>query len=229
MADAATLRCPACGANTEPGAQRCKYCKARLATVSCPSCLALMFDSATFCPSCGARRSKTEYPADARCPACRGEMKRVSVGETHLLDCQTCDGLWVGADEFERLCSNREAQAAVLHQPALQPRALERQVRYRPCLQCGTMMNRVNFAKVSGTVVDVCKNHGTFLDRGELQAVVRFVQGGGLERSRRRQIEDLKEQEQRLKDQQWRATRISKADAAGHVDIFSFSDLFPGD
>lgn len=229
MADAATLRCPACGANAEPGAQRCKYCKARLATVSCPSCLALMFDSATFCPSCGARRSKTEYPAEARCPACRGEMKRVNVGETSLLDCQTCDGLWVGAEEFERLCSNREAQAAVLHQPAAQPRTHERHVRYRPCLQCGTMMNRVNFAKVSGTVVDVCKNHGTFLDRGELQAVVEFIQGGGLERSRQRQIDDLREQEQRLKDQHWRATRTSRADAAGDVDIFSFGDLFSGD
>lgn len=224
-ADAATLRCPACGANTEPGAQRCKYCKARLATVSCPSCLALMFDSATFCPSCGARRSRTEYPADARCPACRGAMADVTVGETPLLDCQKCDGLWIAAEAFERLCSSKEAQAAVLHQPAPEPRAMER-VRYRPCLQCGTMMNRVNFAKVSGTVVDVCKNHGTFLDRGELQAIVHFIQGGGLERSRQRQIEDLKEQEQRVREMEWRVTRGGKTEATGHADVFSFRDLF---
>ena len=34
-------------------------------------------------------------------------------------------------------------------------------------------MNRVNFGKVSGAVgLDVCKGHGTFLDRGELHQIV---------------------------------------------------------
>lgn len=225
-ADAATLRCPACGANAEPGVQRCKYCKARLATVSCPSCMALMFDSAAFCPSCGARRARAEYPTDAKCPACGSAMAEVAVGETQLLDCQKCDGLWIGAEPFERLCCSRETQAAVLHQAAPEARLMEREVRYRPCLRCGTMMNRVNFAKVSGTVVDVCKNHGTFLDRGELQAIVQFIQGGGLERSRQRQIEDLKEQEQRVRDMQWRVKHAGKADPIGHADVFRFGDLF---
>jgi Zn-finger nucleic acid-binding protein len=224
-ADAATLRCPACGANAEPGAQRCTYCKARLATVSCPSCLALMFDTAAFCPSCGARRSRTEYPAEARCPACRGEMKELAVGETTLLDCQKCDGLWIGAEAFERLCSSREAQAAVLHHALPDPRPMERTVRYRPCLQCGTMMNRINFAKVSGTVIDVCKNHGTFLDGGELQAIVRFIEGGGLERSRQRQLDDLKEQEQRLRDQEARLRNTRYGPPQTKVQI-SFGDLF---
>jgi hypothetical protein len=66
------------------------------------------------------------------------------------------------------------------------------------------MMNRVNFARLSGTIVDVCKGHGTFLDAGELQAIVAFIQGGGLERARQRQIDDLKEHERRLKDQEAR-------------------------
>ena len=227
-ADAATLRCPACGANTDPGAVRCKYCKARLATVSCPNCMALMFDTAAFCPSCGARRSRTEYPADARCPACRGTMKEVAVGETKLLDCDKCDGLWIGAEAFERLCSSREAQAAVLHHPAVESPPMDVRVRYRPCLQCGTMMNRLNFAKVSGTIVDVCRNHGTFLDRGELHTIVQFIQGGGLERARQRQIEDLKEQEQRLRDQEARLrnARAGSGEVHSRGYTFSFGDLF---
>jgi hypothetical protein len=61
------------------------------------------------------------------------------------------------------------------------------------------MMNRMNFGRVSGTVVDVCKGHGTFLDAGELHAIVQFIQQGGLDRARQRQIEDLKEQEQHLR------------------------------
>jgi len=153
-------------------------------------------------------------------------MVQVTVGETELLDCATCDGLWIGAVAFERLCSSREAQAAVLHQRVPEPRPMDARVRYRPCIECGTMMNRVNFAKISGTVVDVCKKHGTFLDRGELQAIVGFVHGGGLERARQRQIDDLKEQHQRLKEQELRRVRSSRFDTPrGSVDV-SFGDLF---
>ena len=60
-------------------------------------------------------------------------------------------------------------------------------------------MNRLNFGRLSGTVVDVCKGHGTFLDAGELHLIVSFIQGGGLERARPRQLEDLKEEEQRVR------------------------------
>lgn len=131
-------------------------------------------------------------------------MHSVAVGVLTLLDCASCDGLWVDAETFERICADREAQAAVLHSgPASRP-AIETRVSYRPCVRCGTMMNRVNFARLSGTIVDVCKGHGTFLDRGELQAIVSFIQGGGLERARQRQIEDLREQERRLKHQEAR-------------------------
>jgi hypothetical protein len=55
---------------------------------------------------------------------------------------------------------------------------------------------------VSGTVVDVCKGHGTFLDAGELHAIVTFIQGGGFDRARQRQIDDLKDEEDRLRTAQ---------------------------
>lgn len=60
-------------------------------------------------------------------------------------------------------------------------------------------MNRVNFARISGTVVDVCKGHGTFLDAGELHRIVTFINGGGLDRARQRQIEDVKQAESDLR------------------------------
>jgi Zn-finger nucleic acid-binding protein len=55
---------------------------------------------------------------------------------------------------------------------------------------------------VSGTVIDVCKGHGVFLDAGELHQVVVFLQSGGLDRARQQQIEDLKEEEERLRSLQ---------------------------
>jgi hypothetical protein len=64
------------------------------------------------------------------------------------------------------------------------------------------MMNRVNFGRLSGTIVDVCRGHGTFLDAGELHAIVTFIDAGGLDRMREREIEDLKNEQHRLEELQ---------------------------
>lgn len=208
MADASSLHCPNCGAAVDPDVGRCPYCRARLATLSCPSCFALMFETAEFCQTCGKRRARAEAgEAGGRCPGCQEPLQRVDLEATTLLECGSCDGVWIDAVAFERLCSDRAAQASVLHRfPGTTAPRAER-VRYRPCVQCGKMMNRVNFGKLSGTVVDVCRGHGTFLDAGELHRIIDFIHGGGLERSRQRQIEELREQERRLEMREWQAAR----------------------
>jgi Zn-finger nucleic acid-binding protein len=211
--DASGLHCPNCGAAAEPDAGRCPFCRARLATVSCPSCFALGFDGAAFCHNCGAARvRRREDDAAAKCPACGSELRRVDIGSTPILECSACDGVWVDADVFERLCAQRESQTAVLHR--LAPRAAAKAtgpVRYRPCLRCGKMMNRVNFGKLSGAVIDVCRGHGTFLDRGELHQIVTFINDGGLDRARTQKIEELREEERRLKDLERKAVLDRRA------------------
>jgi Zn-finger nucleic acid-binding protein len=78
-------------------------------------------------------------------------------------------------------------------------------IRYRPCVRCGKMMNRVNFGSISGAVIDVCKGHGTFLDAGELHQIVTFIHDGGLERARERKLEDLREEERNVREMQRKA------------------------
>jgi Zn-finger nucleic acid-binding protein len=237
-ADAASLHCPNCGAAADPEARRCPYCHARLATVSCPECFALIFDGAAFCPKCGARRERVETDqAGGPCPGCRGDLRLVKVGVTTILECPGCDGVWVDAAAFERLCADREAQAAVLHHLPERPTRTAGEVRYRPCLRCGSMMNRVNFGRLSGAVVDVCKGHGTFLDAGELTQIVAFIQGGGLDRARVRRIEELRDEERRLKDMQTRAMLDRSAPSHGGLglepfdggDLVRLIDLISGD
>jgi Zn-finger nucleic acid-binding protein/predicted RNA-binding Zn-ribbon protein involved in translation (DUF1610 family) len=207
--DASALHCPNCGAAVEPDAERCPYCRARLATVSCPSCFALGFDGAAYCHKCGAARTRRpEDDAGLPCPACRRGLQRVDVGATPLLECSGCDGVWVDADVFERLCAGKEAQTAVLER--LAPRESRPQaapVKYRPCVRCGKMMNRVNFGRLSGAVIDVCRGHGTFLDAGELHQIVAFITSGGLERARTRVREELRDQERRLRDLERKTAR----------------------
>jgi Zn-finger nucleic acid-binding protein len=204
-ADATGLRCPHCGAAAEPDSGRCRYCQARLATISCPSCFTLGFDGAAYCHKCGAARVRLR-------------LRRVDVGATPLFECAACDGVWVDADTFERLCAQGDAQRAVLQRiPAPRPSpAPAAAIRYRPCLRCGKMMNRVNFGTVSGAVIDVCRGHGTFLDAGELHRIVAFIQDGGLERARARKLEDLREEERRIRQLERRAK--SDVPASGGTD-----------
>jgi Zn-finger nucleic acid-binding protein len=130
-------------------------------------------------------------------------MHWVRVGDVDLLECASCDGTWIEADAFEKLCAQREHQAAVLQRKPTEVKTIAPsggRVRYRPCPQCKKMMNRLNFGRLSGAIVDVCKGHGTFLDRGELHQVVQFILDGGLDRTRQAEVASLKEEQHRLRE-----------------------------
>lgn len=234
--DAGSLHCPNCGAAVGGESGRCPYCQARLATVSCPSCFALMFEGARYCQICGAARARAEDDdTDVACPGCRQTLQRVGVGATAMLQCLACDGVWVDADVFERLCADRESQTAVLHRFRAGPRASPTvRVQYRPCPRCHKMMNRVNFGRLSGAVVDVCKGHGTFLDAGELHQVVTFIVQGGLDRARAREKEELREEQRKLAAEQLKASRErgrhggSEPSAIGSSGFDNLMDLLRG-
>ena len=177
--------------------------------------MAMLFQGAAFCPRCGAPRSRAEeaQPHTTKCPACRGDMLWIRVGEVDLLECAACDGTWIETAAFDRLCTQREQQAAITQKGVERkntrraaPQPAER-VRYRPCPQCGKMMNRQNFGRLSGTIVDTCSGHGTFLDRGELHQVVKFILDGGFGRMRQAELERLKEEQQRLRELEMHLSR----------------------
>jgi Zn-finger nucleic acid-binding protein len=74
----------------------------------------------------------------------------------------------------------------------------EAQVRYLPCPVCSKLMNRVDFAHCSHVIVDVCKGHGTWFDKDELQKIVEFIKAGGMETSRAQQMDDLESRRRQL-------------------------------
>jgi Zn-finger nucleic acid-binding protein len=81
---------------------------------------------------------------------------------------------------------------------------------YLPCPVCRTLMNRVNFAHCSNVIVDVCRQHGTWFDRDELRRIVEFIQAGGLEKARIKEIAELEAQRRQLE-----SARISGAGSSG--------------
>ncbi len=56
---------------------------------------------------------------------------------------------------------------------------------YRPCAVCGTLMNRQNYGRMSGVILDICRAHGIWFDLDELPRVLSWIQDGGEQRADR--------------------------------------------
>lgn len=116
------------------------------------------------------------------------------VGKTELRECPKCEGIWADAGALQQICADREQQAAVLGVAIPIPQPLNaplESVRYVPCPVCRQLMHRVNFARCSHVVVDVCRAHGTWFDRDELRRVVEFIRAGGFDKARAMELAEL--------------------------------------
>jgi Zn-finger nucleic acid-binding protein len=208
-----SLNCPTCGATASgANAERCDYCGSTLTSMGCPSCFSPMFVGMEFCPECGAKAARADGDATLPCPGCQAEMRSVLVGTTSLFECAGCGSTWLDTETFTKLCANREAHGAIADM--LGPKtvgvisAQNSVVRYLPCPTCKKVMNRENFGHRSGVIIDVCKGHGVWLDRGELHSVLAFVDSGGLERAKRMD-DERRAEERRAFERAARATPVA--------------------
>jgi len=108
-------------------------------------------------------------------------------GEEYDL-CPRCGGLWLDRGEFRLLTRESDVykenfKDEYLREPLKDP------VEYISCVRCGKFMNRKNFGKISGVVIDECGKHGVWLDRGEIEKIRHFIADGGLERAQDLEIE----------------------------------------
>jgi Zn-finger nucleic acid-binding protein len=205
---ATQLRCPNCGAAAAADATTCPYCQSRLATVACPNCFAIMFTGMKHCPRCGADAARTEQGVanDRKCPRCTKALIIIQVGTLPLDECGDCQGIWLDVDKFTKICDDQESRASIIQWRAAAAPSLATAradiIKYLACPECRKLMNRMNFAKVSGVIIDVCHDHGTWFDRDELYRVVTFVHEGGLDKARRMERERLAEEERKLRAMQ---------------------------
>lgn len=207
--DVEALNCPNCGGGVESDRTQCQFCKCRLKTVGCPKCLGLMFVGSRFCGHCGAIAAPVAMSLDGHageCPRCRQGLEEINIEDTQLRACTKCDGMWIGVKTFETICADSERQSAVLGfigKRTLRGTPLTK-VNYVPCPDCGELMNRNNFAKASGVIVDLCKQHGVWFDADELPAIIEFIQKGGMELARQREKNEIELERERLRDDESR-------------------------
>ncbi|MBP1627873.1 MAG: hypothetical protein H6Q00_2348 [Holophagaceae bacterium] len=190
--EASVVRCASCGANVGESDVQCPYCHSQLASVACPQCFGMVSLRSRFCAHCGTAVQVLEQPenSDLQCPACQVKLVNTPIGGVDLHQCQGCGGLWLAKDRFEALAKARAEQNLSLPgQPTpavpLPPRTDA--VRYQKCPVCARFMNRVNYARISGVILDSCREHGLWFDRDELRQVLAFVDAGGLEKARERE------------------------------------------
>jgi Zn-finger nucleic acid-binding protein len=117
-------------------------------------------------------------------------------------ECDECGGLFLAPAMMDRVVTARDLSTGL--RLALPKREAKREtvVKYIQCPVCSKIMNRQAFGRISGVVVDVCKVHGVWFDAGELAAVIQFVEKGGLERARKRELEELAARESRLREKE---------------------------
>ncbi len=200
QSEAGVLRCPSCGAPCSPDARACPHCDVELASVRCTHCFALHFVGSRFCARCG--RELAPEPLldvlDAPCPRCARPLRVAGGGavdssvDGRVYECTGCGGLFVDRPSLDRIIAraNDEARRTGHDTHDAPPSSVTHPaepVHYVKCPACRGVMNRMNFGRRSGVIVDVCKQHGTWFDAGELTSAVEYVASGGYEDAKRRE------------------------------------------
>lgn len=194
--DAAVIRCSSCGAPREESARACRYCNAdftlheRDLDTICSRCMARVSGKAHFCHSCGTPVLIQQAAAGSElpCPSCadgrRLGSRQLGAANVAMFECDTCGGIWIEKEVFEVLAERAQSQSL----PDLDLRPAERKSAggapprgpfYRPCVVCKATMNRRNWGKKSGIILDVCQKHGVWFDLHELEDLLRFLRSDG--------------------------------------------------
>lgn len=174
----------------------------------CPSCATAVPQGGSFCGHCGKGLAQASTHTSAlRCPGCTSggpgttmETFGLAPSAAHptgttVNGCRTCGGVWVDKQALDTLLAAASAESIPdgtgAHAPSVRQRRMATtKVVYRRCAACNEHMARRNFARVSGVIVDQCRDHGSFFDAGELEDVLAFVRSGGLRLAAKREAEE---------------------------------------
>jgi Zn-finger nucleic acid-binding protein len=179
------MRCDSCGAPLLEGNIRCAYC----GTVKALEKVLL--------------RTQSGEQRELKCPRCKVGLELVHSNCGVEVDiCPTCKGIWLDNGELESLINSNATAPLTFDTNYLEqldhlPMYKEETVTYIPCPHCSKIMNRRNHGARSGVILDACKDHGIWLDAGELNRILHWHQAGGS--ILHQQLEDEK---QRIEEKQ---------------------------
>ncbi len=239
---ATVVRCSSCGGPRDSSKTDCGFCGASftlheqdLQTI-CPSCMTRISSHAKFCHSCGEIIDAQETLGEKStlsCPACKPETKLHSrpmarIGGS-LLECGRCAGMWLSHQLFSLLIEKSDELkiTTTYSSPQTAKTSQDSTVVYRKCPYCIEMMNRKNFGKISGVIIDICKNHGVWFDHSELDRILLWVKNGGLRKAAARENEDHRRLLSRIENAKMqRSYSVEASSDESTVDFFDWTLLF---
>ncbi|MCC6903368.1 MAG: zf-TFIIB domain-containing protein [Polyangiaceae bacterium] len=202
------VECPGCSKQVESSQRTCASCGTPIATVRCGHCYQMNSAESALCTGCGRELGLEPVgePDAFSCPDCKLPFQLFRGGPGALHDCERCGGQFVDHALLKDLLDQRELYGKVAPRPPPRRNPLATPLRYIPCPICAEIMLRRNFGRSSGVIVDICSRHGMWFDRGELPAVLEFVEAGGLELARLRELDERRESQ--------RTARVRKVEEA---------------
>ena len=158
--------------------------------ISCQYCNQKINKSIRYCPHCGGENRREAITTSPLCPRCECALEENEYRDSTIDICPQCQGLWLDTDEFGFHTSERDTFA-----DESIPRKYDKQpffdkAGYIKCVRCDALMIRKNFRRISGVLIDICRDHGIWLDAGELEQLRCFIANGGLDKSQDKGILD---------------------------------------
>jgi Zn-finger nucleic acid-binding protein len=161
-----------------------------------------------------------DIESDRICPRCNKSLQTIDlkISGTFLIErCTDCLGLFFDPGELEALLEKSVSNVFTIDSKQIEDlnkikRHEDYPVSYIKCPVCQKLMNRLNFGSQSGVIVDKCKEHGIWLDGGELRHLMEWTKSGGKMLDQQSQLEQerlkLQQERQRLRESQRKMSDI---------------------
>ena len=164
---------------------------------NCCNCSAPLPADSILCAYCGSHNDidlkgvhyNTTHTNESEriCPRCDCKLATIDlqIEGTFLIErCEQCLGLFFDPGELDALLQATVANVFAVNRSEIDSinatkRAHEYAVTYLKCPICTKFMNRVNFGARSGVIVNSCKDHGVWLDGGDLRHLCEWMKAGG--------------------------------------------------
>lgn len=164
---------------------------------NCINCGAALPPNSIVCPYCKTRNDVdlkgiyqhhvSEMESQRFCPRCNKPLQSIDLnleGKFIIERCSDCLGLFFDPNELETLLDKSVSKVFQVDFRQLENinklrRSQDYPVTYIKCPICRKLMQRLNFGTQSGVIVDKCKEHGIWLDGGELRQLMDWIKAGG--------------------------------------------------
>jgi len=118
------------------------------------------------------------------CPCCHIGLETITDATVTLEYCSQCDGILIEEEEFEQLIAYNVTPLNMFNPYYLRfmqdhPRDNRKKAQFHNCPVCNEFMDIINYKKQSGILLDICEEHGIWIDGGELQQIVEWYEVGG--------------------------------------------------